>query len=83
MLNALNPERLTDKQRETKAQLNGWYGSYYAPLTEAIYQARAEKNTATYDDLMRQLEESVGQPGAARRGRPSRPSGPSRPQRPR
>jgi hypothetical protein len=76
-LNMLKEATLTPAELAEKRQLNGWYGTYYTPLVDELYEARTQGDDARYDDVMKQLEESVGRPGGG-----PRPPSPPRPPRP-
>ena len=84
-LNRFGEDRLSDPERVERDKLNGWYRTYYLPITRDMEIFREAKNRDAYRDAIRRLDESLAAPaagvGGLRRG-PQRPRAPQRPSRP-
>ena len=84
-LNRFGEDRLSDPERVERDKLNGWYRTYYLPITRDMELLRDAKNKDAYREAIRRLDESLAAPapgaGGLRRG-PQRPRAPQRPSRP-
>src|SRR3990167_510320 len=74
-LNALGEDRLTQREKNRRVELNSWYRSYYLPLTAEMELHRDAENDTGYDAALERLDQSVGLPAppAGRRPRARRP----------
>jgi hypothetical protein len=78
-LNRLGEERLNDAELAERAQLNGWYRTYYQTITRDMELARDAKNRDAYRDAVRRIRESLAAPVTQRPGNAPRPPSPPRP----
>jgi hypothetical protein len=82
-LNRFGVDRLDEREKAQRLQLNAWYRLFYLPLTEEMEDARDSGRQDEYDRLIEELESSVDEIGDLQTGRSGAPRPPVAPKAPR